>query len=124
MLQIYGDNTIEYASVTPSTYQGTVKPFTLCGKGNYELTVYIHTTDNASWSKLDNIVTNANEFYSPFKIIIINTYPGKEARMELTNPNRPTENLVEGFEYYDSTLKKKILWNGTEWTNLDGSALS
>lgn len=29
----------------------------------------------------------------------------------------------EGFEYYDSTLKKKILWNGTEWTNLDGTNL-
>lgn len=29
----------------------------------------------------------------------------------------------EGCEYYDSTLKKKILWNGTEWTNMDGSSL-
>lgn len=29
----------------------------------------------------------------------------------------------EGFEYYDSTLKKKILWNGTEWVNLDGTPL-
>lgn len=29
----------------------------------------------------------------------------------------------EGFEYYDSTLKKKILWNGTEWTNMDGTSL-
>lgn len=29
----------------------------------------------------------------------------------------------EGFEYYDSTLKKKIIWNGTEWTNIDGTTL-
>lgn len=29
----------------------------------------------------------------------------------------------EGFEYYDSTLKKKIIWNGTEWTNIDGTNL-
>lgn len=29
----------------------------------------------------------------------------------------------EGFEYYDTTLKKKILWNGTEWTNMDGTSL-
>ena len=28
----------------------------------------------------------------------------------------------EGFEYYDASLKKKILWNGTEWTNMDGSS--
>ena len=29
----------------------------------------------------------------------------------------------EGFEYYDSTLKKKILWNGIKWTNIDGTLL-
>lgn len=28
-----------------------------------------------------------------------------------------------GFEYYDRTLKKKILWNGTDWVNLNGSPL-
>ena len=42
-----------------------------------------------------------------------------------TSANRPQ--LVsknEGFEYYDTTLKKKILWNGTDWVNMDGSQLS
>ncbi len=29
----------------------------------------------------------------------------------------------EGFEYYDTTIKKKILWNGTSWVNLDGTEL-
>ena len=28
-----------------------------------------------------------------------------------------------GFEYYDETLKKKLLWNGTNWVNLDGTGL-
>ena len=28
-----------------------------------------------------------------------------------------------GFQYYDSTLKKSILWNGREWTNMDGTPL-
>ena len=39
--------------------------------------------------------------------------------------NRPilTE-INKGFQYYDSTLKKMILWNGTSWVNLDGSALA
>lgn len=37
---------------------------------------------------------------------------------------RPVLTLNEdGFEYYDSTLKKKILWNGTSWVNVDGTAL-
>lgn len=30
----------------------------------------------------------------------------------------------EGYMFYDSTLKKMILWNGTAWVNLDGTALS
>ncbi len=29
----------------------------------------------------------------------------------------------EGYEYYDTTLKKKILWNGTAWVNIDGTQL-
>lgn len=42
-----------------------------------------------------------------------------------TTNNRPTLlNSDEGFEYYDSTLKKKILWNGINWVNVDGTALN
>ena len=37
---------------------------------------------------------------------------------------RPIILLEEGVSfYYDSTLKKKILWNGTTWVNMDGSTL-
>lgn len=39
-----------------------------------------------------------------------------------SRPN-PTNN-DEGFEYYDSTLKKKILWNGSAWVNMDGTELT
>ena len=41
-----------------------------------------------------------------------------------TTNSRPTLTTTdEGFEYYDSTLKKKILWNGSAWVNMDGTAL-
>lgn len=40
-----------------------------------------------------------------------------------TTAQRPT-NVQIGFQYYDTTLKKCIVWNGTEWTNMDGTALS
>lgn len=41
-----------------------------------------------------------------------------------TTEQRPTPTVKdEGFEYYDSTLKKKILWNGTKWVNIDGTEL-
>lgn len=37
---------------------------------------------------------------------------------------RPTlTNADEGFDYYDNVLKKKILWNGIAWVNMDGTAL-
>lgn len=28
-----------------------------------------------------------------------------------------------GYQYYDTSLKKFIVWNGTEWTNMDGTTL-
>jgi hypothetical protein len=37
--------------------------------------------------------------------------------------SRPT-NAPVGFIYYDMTLSKCIVWNGTAWTNLDGTALT
>jgi hypothetical protein len=40
-----------------------------------------------------------------------------------TTENRPSNPLYEGYEYYDTTLKKKILWNGTAWVNMDGTEL-
>lgn len=42
-----------------------------------------------------------------------------------TTDTRPTLlNEDEGFEYYDTTLKRKILWNGINWVNLDGTKLA
>lgn len=38
--------------------------------------------------------------------------------------NRPDlDDNNAGFDYYDINLKKKILWNGTDWVNLDGTSL-
>lgn len=39
-------------------------------------------------------------------------------------PTTKLSSLNEGFQYYDTTLKKYICWNGTVWTNLDGTALT
>lgn len=39
-------------------------------------------------------------------------------------PERPILNATNtGYMYYDVTLKKYIVWNGIEWTNMDGSSL-
>lgn len=42
-----------------------------------------------------------------------------------TTEERPTPLLGDsGFQYYDTTLKKYICWNGTTWVNMDGTALA
>lgn len=44
---------------------------------------------------------------------------------KLETSKRPSlKSNDEGFEYYDTILKKKILWNGSAWVNLDGTELS
>ena len=39
-----------------------------------------------------------------------------------TTSLRPFEPFI-GQEYFDTTIKKKIVWNGTAWVNLDGTNL-
>ena len=34
-----------------------------------------------------------------------------------------TDPLPQGFVYYDTTLNAKIMWNGSDWVNLDGTTL-
>ena len=34
-----------------------------------------------------------------------------------TTEQRPTENLVVGQQYFDTTLGVPVYWNGTEWHN-------
>ena len=36
--------------------------------------------------------------------------------------HRPSDRGI-GTQFYDTTLKKYIVWNGTEWTNMDGTTL-
>lgn len=43
--------------------------------------------------------------------------------MRGTTANRPGTPCV-GQEYFDTTLGKKIVWNGSAWVNMDGTALS
>lgn len=56
------------------------------------------------------------------RVVDNNNYP---IIIKGTTIQRPTlTSTNDGFEYYDTTLKKKILWNGTAWVNLDGTELA
>ena len=55
--------------------------------------------------------------------VLADGYPAKFSRKDDTVKRPALTSSEEGFEYYDTTLKKKILWNGTAWVNMDGSSL-
>lgn len=58
-----------------------------------------------------------------FPIGTIEQYAG--LKKQGTTAERPAMNRnYIGATYYDTTLKKMILWNGTTWTNVDGTALT
>lgn len=44
--------------------------------------------------------------------------------ISIGNTAQRPSNVYVGFKYYDKTIDKVILWNGTAWTNLDGTALT
>ena len=49
--------------------------------------------------------------------VISNNYKGS------TNQRPLLGNNDLGVEYYDTTIKKKIVWDGTKWVNIDGTDL-
>jgi parallel beta-helix repeat protein len=83
--------------------------------------VYLSYNSNAA------TVSN-NEFYLCTNCVLIDSSNG--CRIEnntfqnyVTTANRPT-GVNAGFQYFDTSLSKYICWNGTTWTNLDGTALN
>lgn len=77
----------------------------------------------------DNIKTFDISFSRTFEDIRIYYSGNKTPEIKLikiedsgTTNDRPTIK-EEGRTYYDTDLKKMILWNGTAWVNMDGTAL-
>lgn len=115
-LVMYYNNTnvIVCPQAVYSTVSGNLFFFIQTNKYNYTL------KDIAIFSKQ----LSTTEFYNVSKVLdnAVNHCP---RYLSGTTANRPTLYTNQyGFQYYDTTLKKMILWNGTAWTNLDGSALA
>lgn len=115
-LVMYYNNTnvIVCPQAVYSTVSGNLFFFIQTNKYNYTL------KDIAIFSKQ----LSTTEFYNVSKVLdnAVNHCP---RYLSGTTANRPTLYTNQyGFQYYDTTLKKMILWNGTAWTNLDGSALT
>lgn len=53
-----------------------------------------------------------------------NVWYDSSGYISIGNTNQRPINVYIGFKYYDKTISKVILWNGTTWTNVDGTALT
>ena len=107
-------NVIVCPQAVYSTVSGNLFFFIQTNKYNYTL------KDIAIFSKQ----LSTTEFYNVSKVLdnAVNHCP---RYLSGTTANRPTLYTNQyGFQYYDTTLGKLILWNGTAWVNLDGTALA
>ena len=66
------------------------------------------------------------EFFAKFAPSIKNSFTINNGYYPIGDTNsRPLlNNHKMGYQYYDTDLKKTILWNGTAWVNMDGTALA
>lgn len=67
-----------------------------------------------AWAGTTDVFTCNFDVFALFKPLILVNYTTAQ------RPAAPNDGTI----IYDSTLKKCILWNGTAWVNLDGTALS
>ena len=106
---------------TPSIYlEDIISPVNVISQNDNNVEVTLNELPKlGTWNINDIVNVGALKYkYDGFRWVLINCNKGD-------SNNRPTLSLInEGFEYYDSTLKKKILWDGTAWVNLDGTELS
>lgn len=80
--------------------------------GTYTYDLNLHRPKFAGVNT-DNTIT----YYDAYGYTYGKVKGSTDQRPSLTNTDA-------GFQFYDNVLKKTILWNGTAWTNLDGTALT
>lgn len=102
---------------------------------NNGLYLVIKTTGNSLvWNNNMTIEGRINLYCTPVTNELSNLYKYRQSITDSLDStlvasdgdstNRPSLTISDkGFEYYDTTLNKQIIWNGTEWTNIDGTSL-
>ena len=71
-----------------------------------------------------NVNTNKAGWWNGTEWVDNNGYSVKYITKGITSERPTLTNADDGFEYYDTILKKKILWNGIAWVNMDGTVLA
>lgn len=125
-LTIFG-NTIANPSITQFSYfkrgESALRVFNVLA----DIGVYDQRTDISVPPSVVNSIRNYGQnglgYYDGFKARLFNGLSLAIQRGDTAS--RPALISADaGFQYYDSTLKKSILWNGTAWVNMDGTALA
>ena len=86
--------------------------------------------DNPNGYSLDNTLDYANELIAGEQVVYNNklyTWDGAKFCLAANGDtsSRPTMAATDvGYQYFDTTLGKVIVWDGTAWKNVDGTALS
>lgn len=81
-----------------------------------------YTNININGTLSDNIstrlpITETAKLINPVVHLLMRDTNNKYGSTE----DRPTLNLIKGFEYFDTTLNKPIWWNGTKWVDATGA---
>lgn len=87
------------------------------GEGNINFTI----SDNVNNGKAVLLRDIENTDTS---LELFNNVGFSDIKLSGTTNSRPTlPSTFSGFMFYDTTLLKSIIWNGTEWVNVDGTSL-
>lgn len=96
----------------------------------YEIRYDFEAIDNIQFKPNSIVLFNGGGFNSDrvtcnhYYGIVNNKFVMTGLNTKGDSNSRPTLTADdEGYEYYDTTLKKKVLWNGTSWVNVDGTQL-
>ena len=88
-----------------------------------------HEVSNSGYTspsrrKIYQNLANVTSDY-PFRIhyVFRNVDTGETIITDYTNTARPTKGIPTGYVYFDTALGKSIVWNGSVWVNMDGTAL-
>ena len=99
------------------------KVYGLVGNGPYD--IYYNDYIGSSWTWTKKYTCDTLE--QAYAFALKGTYVKYYTPIIKGNTAQRNKMLISayqaGHEYYDTTLKRKVLWNGSEWTNLDGSSL-
>lgn len=127
----YADRSITATDINDSTTNKVCKLLNIFSKlstkhniSKMATTALLNATDLTNEDIGFSSFVNVPVYWNGNAWVNADGYKSSYKRKGLTS-ERPTLGSIDnGYQYYDTTLKKYILWNGTSWVNIDGTSLT